>query len=140
MEKAVQNISFHYLVEPFHFPNRNKLKEFLAKRLKKEKKVIESINYIFCTDEYLLQFNRQYLDHDTLTDIITFELSSKGQPLLSDIYISYERVKENAGLYRTSVLRELHRVIFHGALHLAGYKDKNKNDQAVMREMENRWL
>ena len=133
-------IHFHYLVPPFHFSNRSGLKRFLYKQLKVEGKSIDSINYIFCDDAYLLQINQQYLKHDTLTDIITFELSPKTQPLLSDIYISVERIKENAKLYQTSFIKELHRVIFHGALHLVGYKDKTKKDSELMRMMENKWL
>lgn len=140
MKAAVQAIHFHYLVPSFHFPDRSRLKSFLANQLQKEGIDIDTINYIFCDDTYLLQINQQYLKHDTLTDIITFELSPKSQPLLSDIYISVERVKENAAIFKTSFRKELHRVIFHGALHLAGYKDKKKEDQVKMREKENEWL
>ena len=124
MNPVIQNIQFHYLVPAFFFPRRNGLKSFLLKQLKKEGKGVEAINYIFCDDAYLLQVNQQYLNHNTHTDIITFELSPKGQPLIADIYISVERVKENAAAFHTSFIKELHRVIFHGALHLAGYKDK----------------
>lgn len=101
---------------------------------------IEAINYIFCDDAYLLKINQQYLYHDTYTDIITFQLSPKGQALLSDIYISVERVRENASLFNTSIKRELHRVIFHGALHLCGYKDKTKADALKMRMAEEKAL
>lgn len=140
MKEALQAIQFHYLVSPFHFNNRTGLKEFVYSQLIQEGKQIESINYIFCDDAYLLQMNQQYLKHDTLTDIITFELSPKTQPLVSDIYISVERVRENASLFKTSFTKELHRVIFHGALHLAGYKDKTSKDQSLMRAQENDWL
>ena len=140
MKKVPQNISFHYLVPPFAFPNRNEIKDFLLKQLKKEGKTVEAINYIFCDDDYLLQMNQQYLEHDTFTDIITFELSPKGQPLVSDIYISVERVKENAATFKTRFTEELLRVIFHGALHLAGYKDKTTEQSDLMRRMENEWL
>lgn len=108
--------------------------------LKKEGRSIEAINYIFCTDAYLLEINKTHLKHDTYTDIITFELSGKGDAIISDIYISVERVRENATTFRTSFLDELCRVIFHGALHLAGYKDKSKADSALMRQMEEDWL
>lgn len=140
MKEALQAIHFHYLVTPFHFANRTTLKHFIYTQLTKEGKGIETINYIFCDDDYLLQMNQQYLKHDTLTDIITFELSPKTQPLLADIYISVERVRENASLFQSGFNKELHRVIFHGALHLAGYKDKNPNDQSIMRGKENDWL
>lgn len=140
MKQALEAIHFHYLVPSFHFPNRNHLKTFLFSQLLKEDKEIEAINYIFCDDDYLLSINQQYLRHDTLTDIVTFELSVKDQPLLSDIYISVERIKENASIFNVSFNKELHRVVFHGALHLAGYKDKKKNDQKIMRRKENEWL
>lgn len=140
MKPALPAIYFHYLVRPFPFSERNRVKQFIYQQLKKEGKEIDTINYIFCDDAYLLQINRHYLNHDTLTDIITFELSPKTQPLLSDVYISVERVRENARLYNSSFNKELHRVLFHGALHLAGFKDKNKEDKALMREMENNWL
>lgn len=140
MKDALQVIHFHYLVPMFHFPNRTKLKSFLLKQLKKEGKVVETINFIFCDDAYLLNFNQQYLNHDTLTDIITFELSPKSQPLVSDVYISVERVKDNAAHFNTGFSKELHRVIFHGCLHLAGYKDKTKSDQISMQTKENEWL
>ena len=133
-------IKFHFLSGRFHFDNRTQLKTYLLKQLKKEGKAVEAINYIFCDDRYLLEMNQQYLKHDTYTDIITFELSPKGQPLLSDIYISIERVADNAKHYKTSFNTELHRVIFHGALHLAGYKDKNKEQAQIMREKEESYL
>ncbi len=101
---------------------------------------MEAINYIFCTDEYLLHMNRHYLQHDTLTDIISFELSEKGKALLADIFISVERVRENAGLFRTGIGMELKRVIFHGALHLAGYGDKTAGEKKRMRDKEEEWL
>ena len=141
MGKApVENIRFHFQVEPFYFPERTALKGFLSRQLKKEKRVVEAINYIFCSDSYLLEMNQQFLKHETLTDIITFELSPKGHPLLADIFISVERVRENASLFGTSFRDELHRVIFHGALHLLGYKDKNAEQSKLMRSMENNWL
>lgn len=95
------------------------------------------ISYIFCDDAYLLEKNRQFLNHDTLTDIITFDLSEKDTELVSEIYISIDRIRENAGKFRIDYQTELHRVIFHGALHLCGFKDKKKEDKALMTEMEN---
>jgi rRNA maturation RNase YbeY len=95
------------------------------------------ISYIFCDDAYLLEKNRQFLNHDTLTDIITFDLSEKDTELVSEIYISIDRIRENAGKFRIDYRTELHRVIFHGALHLCGFKDKKKEDKALMTEMEN---
>ncbi len=101
---------------------------------------IEDINYIFCSDEYLLEINRQYLDHDYFTDIITFDNSSKGQPLLSDIFISVDRVKENASNQGVGFDQEMHRVLVHGLLHLLGYNDKDSDDQILMRQKEDTCL
>lgn len=140
MKDALQNIKFHYQCPTFYFPNRTRLKIFLLKQLKKEGRVVEAINYIFCDDAYLLEMNRKYLKHDTLTDIITFELSSKNQPILSDIFISVDRVRENADLFKVPFSEELRRVIFHGALHLCGLKDKKKEDIQVMRKKEEEYL
>jgi rRNA maturation RNase YbeY len=133
-------ISFHYVDVTLSFTKREQAKEFLLKLFKREGRKIGHVNYIFCNDDYLLDLNRQYLNHHTLTDIITFELSAPGQPVVSDIYISTERVKENAVIYKTPFYRELHRVIFHGALHLCGYKDKTKSDALRMRAAEDKYL
>ena len=94
------------------------------------------ITYVFCNDDFLLEMNRNFLDHDSFTDIITFDLSESKQELQGEIYISIDRVKENAKLYKTTFADELHRVIFHGVLHLCGFKDKTPKDQKIMRENE----
>ncbi|GAA4741005.1 rRNA maturation RNase YbeY [Flavisolibacter ginsenosidimutans] len=133
-------IHFHYLSTGFHFSDRNRLKEFLLKQLKKKKRTVETINYIFCNDAYLHKINRKYLNHDTYTDIITFELSPKNEPLVADIFISIDQIKDNAYRFRSSFKEELHRVIFHGALHLAGFKDKTKEDSRLMRLAEDLWI
>jgi probable rRNA maturation factor len=99
-----------------------------------------SLTYIFCTDEALLTINQQFLDHDTFTDIVTFDLSDKEQELTGELYISTERIAENAAKFKTTYQTELHRVIFHGALHLCGFKDKTKKDQEEMRGQEERCL
>ena len=135
-----EKICFHFLYKPFYFPHRTRLKAFLLKQMKKERKSVEAINYIFCSDEYLLKLNQDFLKHNTYTDIITFELSPEGQPLLADIYISIDRIKENTKTFQTTFIKELHRVIFHGALHLAGYKDKDKEQVGKMRKMEEGYL
>ena len=97
------------------------------------------LNYIFCADEYLLGINKRYLSHDTLTDIITFDLSEKGV-LTGEIYISVERVKENAAKFNTTYMNELRRVIFHGALHLCGFTDKKEAERKAMRLEEDKCL
>jgi probable rRNA maturation factor len=119
--------------------NKRKLSAFLDKLVQQHREDIRktALSYIFCSDDYLLQMNQQYLDHNTLTDIITFDLSEPGTAMEGEIYISVERVRENAGKFSTTYEEELHRVIFHGALHLCGFKDKKESDKKKMREQEN---
>ena len=133
-------IRFHYVDQRFYFPNRTRLKAALNTLLAQEGKHLDAINVIFCNDAYLLNLNQDYLSHDTYTDIITFELSLPGTPLLADIFISIQRVKANAAELRVPFQEELHRVIFHGFLHLAGYKDKTAKDQLIMRAQESECL
>jgi rRNA maturation RNase YbeY len=120
--------------------NRVALKAFLEKQLKKEGLAIESLQYVFCSDKYLLNINKQFLNHDYYTDIISFDLSETKGQLIGDIYISVDRVKENAKILKTTQANELLRVIFHGALHFCGYKDKKPADAKLMRSMEDRWI
>ena len=120
--------------------NRVVLKLFLEKQMKKEGIRIECLQYVFCSDKYLLEINKQFLNHDYYTDIISFDLSEVKGALLGDIYISVDRVKENAKLVKTTQTNELLRVIFHGALHFCGYKDKKPADVKLMRSMEDKWL
>ncbi|RYZ21674.1 MAG: rRNA maturation RNase YbeY [Chitinophagaceae bacterium] len=133
-------VLFHYTDQRFHFPDRNKMKVFLGALARKEGSRLGALNYIFCSDEYLLQINQEQLKHDTYTDIITFPYSAKGEALVSDIFVSVERVRENASEFGVPFTHELYRVMFHGLLHLCGYKDKSKADQKVMREREDYWL
>jgi probable rRNA maturation factor len=129
-------ITFHQLTK-VNLQNRKALKAFIPQIFKKEGKVFESLTYIFCSDDYLLEVNNDFLQHDLYTDIITFDLSeSKTSPTIGEIYISVDRVKENATTHKTSFELELHRVIFHGVLHLCGYKDKTKKDALAMRDKE----
>jgi len=132
-------VDFHFL-EPASLKDRQLLKTFLRSLFKKERTKLESLRYIFCSDKYLLGINQQYLNHDDYTDIITFNLADSSLPVNGEIYISVERVKENARKFNTSFRQELHRVIFHGALHLCGYKDKSSKDEKLMREKENKYL
>lgn len=104
-----------------------------------ESKEVEEINYIFCSDNHLHSMNVEYLKHDTLTDIITFDLSDN-QAISSDIYISIDRITENAKDLGTNFESELHRVMIHGVLHLIGYGDKTTEDQTVMRGKEDYYL
>jgi probable rRNA maturation factor len=122
--------------------NKRRLSGFVDKLIRTHLKnaTKTELNYIFCSDSYLWELNKQYLNHTTLTDIITFDLSEHDDFLHGEIYISVERVKENAARYNTTYQDELHRVIFHGALHLCGFKDKNKRDQEIMRKNEDTCL
>ena len=121
---------------PSIFPyNKNSVKRWVKSVAKSEGKEAGNINYIFCDDEYLHKINVKYLQHDTLTDIITFDYT-EGKVLHSDIYISVERVKENAEIFKVPFQRELLRVLAHGLLHLCGYKDKTSKDSALMRQKE----
>jgi rRNA maturation RNase YbeY len=135
-----KKVNFHYIDTKFSFDNRERVKAFILQLFQHEGKMTDTINYIFCTDEYLLTLNVAYLDHDTYTDIITFFYSEGEQPILSDIYISIERVKENAEKFKTTFKSELLRVLFHGALHLCGYKDKKPEDEQLMRKKEDHYL
>ena len=133
-------VHFHFLKGSGSLSERTRLKSFITSLFKKEGNKLDEIRYVFCSDDYLLEINRQYLKHDFYTDIITFGLSDPGQPINAEIYISIDRVRENARVFQTTFKRELHRVIFHGALHLCGYRDKRSQDQQLMRKMEDKYL
>ena len=122
--------------------DKRRLSAFLDELINKHLKNVNKarLDYIFCTDAYLLAMNQQFLKHDTFTDIITFDMSEKPNELLGEIYISVERVQENAVKFDTTYNEELHRVIFHGALHLCGYGDKKEADKQEMRRMEDKCL
>ncbi len=115
--------------------NRTNLKRYIQSVFKKEGKKLESINFIFCKDKRLLEINQKYLEHDFYTDIISFDLSETDS-VIGEIYISIDRVKENARKMGVSFKLELHRVIFHGILHLCGYRDKSNKDRKEMRQKE----
>jgi rRNA maturation RNase YbeY len=120
---------------------RGKLKTFIKFLMIEEGYQAKDISVIFCSDEFLLDLNKQHLNHDYYTDIITFDLTPKKEKeITGELYISTDRVKFNAKDYNTTVTNELHRVIFHGILHLCGYKDKSKKDIALMRAKELQYL
>ena len=123
----------------FNLLNQKKITEWIINTIHKESHKLEEISYIFCDDEYLLNLNVNYLDHDTLTDIISFDYSV-GKIVSGDVFISIERVKENAGKFKVGFIEELHRVIIHGILHYCGYKDKKEDDKKEMRSKENYYL
>ncbi len=130
-----------YFETKIKLPNRLLLRQFLKKVNIIEGNKIKSLSFIFCSDSYLTDINRRYLNHNTLTDIITFNLNTNiSEKAAGEIYISTERVLENAKKYKKSVESELHRVIFHGVLHLIGYNDKTKNQKKIMRSKEDYYL
>lgn len=132
-------VHFYFEQKGFNLENRNQLKRFIESIFAKEKKRLSHINYIFCSDKRLLEINRKFLNHDFYTDIITFDLS-EGRGTEAEIYISIDRVRENAKNLGYSFKSELHRVIFHGALHLCGYGDKTKKEKEKMRKKEDLYL
>ncbi len=119
---------------------RRKLRYFIKELFQEEKIDLTSLAYIFCSDEYLLNINKEFLKHDFYTDIITFNLTPIPDKVEGEIYISIDMVKENAKNEGVSLKEELHRVVFHGALHLCGYKDKTRHDKTIMTKKENKYL
>ncbi len=127
-------INYNYESD-FELPNETEVSSWLSKVILSENKIEGEINYIFCDDEYLLQINQQYLNHDTLTDVISFDYSL-GNELSGDIFISIERVEDNAKDYKVPFAEELNRVMLHGILHYCGFKDKTEADEQFMRNKE----
>jgi rRNA maturation RNase YbeY len=136
----VRTIFFNNADKTTNLKFRTKLKEFIDKQCLKEGVYIETLQYVFCSDKFLLDINKRYLNHNFYTDIISFDLSDQNGRLLGDVYISIDRVKENAKTEGNPYTHELLRVIFHGALHFCGYKDKKPADAKLMRSMEDKWL
>lgn len=154
-------VYFFFEKRGFSITKRALLKSFIETLFKKEKTPLESINYVFCSDKRLLEINRGYLRHDYYTDIISFDLSGHGEPphragspakasgnrkvkgapgKVAEIYISVDRVRDNAKKMGVSFSNELHRVIFHGALHICGHKDKKVLERLTMRKKEDQYL
>jgi probable rRNA maturation factor len=139
-KKGKPVVHFHFADTKASLPPRKKLKGFLIELFKSERTSLQQLDYIFCSDPYLRNINVTYLKHDYNTDIITFPLTEKGEPVHGEIYISIDTVKDNALRFNTSFNKELLRVIFHGALHLCNYKDKSSKDQKLMTQMEELYL
>ena len=131
-------ISFNYETE-FKLENETKISEWISKAINSENCKEGELNYIFCSDDYLHKINVDFLNHDTLTDIISFDYSV-GKELQGDIYISVERVEDNAKDFDVSFEDELARVMIHGILHYCGYKDKSEEDAKLMRSKEDYYL
>jgi len=135
------NINFLTADVNFKFSRQKKIRDLILLILKKEiSSVPEFINIIFCSDQYLLEINKRYLHHNFYTDIITFNYSGNDKSLEGELYISIDRIKENAKSLGVPQQDELFRVIIHGILHLCGYNDKRKQEKGLMRELEDRYL
>lgn len=140
MTKPGSRINFYFL-KACHLPARKKLKAFIGFILKNEGFLLGKLSFIFCDDVYLLELNRKYLKHDFYTDILSFPLSARPDNMISgEIYISVERVKENAKELENPIQREMHRVIFHGVLHFCRHKDKSEKARTEMRSLEDKYL
>lgn len=132
-------IHFHQEDVAYRLRDIRKIREWIAACTKREKFTVGELTYVLCSDDYLLEMNQKYLQHDTLTDIITFDYT-EGNLLGADIFISIDRVRDNAKDFKVTFKDELHRVMIHGVLHLMGYKDKTKKDKAAMRAQEDNCL
>jgi probable rRNA maturation factor len=139
MDSQTEKVHFFFPTPCPQLKNRLKLRAFIPKIFKKEGRALKTLEYVFTSDEEVLEINRTYLKHDFYTDIITFDLSGE-QGIEGTIYISVDRVQDNARNLTVRFVEELHRVIFHGALHLCGYRDKTKTEIQEMRKEENRYL
>lgn len=134
-------VSFHFPIISFPFKHRTLTKEWLSGVAKSERYRCAALRIIFVDDEYLFEMNKTFLNHHTYTDIITFDLNENGgKDVVGELYISADRVMENAGKFGVSFRTELDRVMVHGLLHLLGYKDKSKSDQMQMRKLEDKYL
>ncbi|MDB5202243.1 MAG: ybeY [Ferruginibacter sp.] len=134
------DIAFNFQA-PVNLRRRKALREFLAYLASNEDYHIESLSFVFCDDPYLLQINKDYLKHDYFTDIITFDLSaSNADEIMGEVYISVDTVRANSQRFNVSLFSELHRVMFHGLLHLCGYKDKTADEKHMMKSKEDFYL
>lgn len=131
---------FRYADRPLTLTQKTIIRGCIESLFKKEQKALAGITYVFCSDEYLLDINRNFLQHDYYTDIITFGLSEPGAPIEAEVYVSTDRVKDNAKQLGLGYKEEMLRVLFHGALHLCGYRDKKKAEQVLMRAKEDQYL
>jgi probable rRNA maturation factor len=124
----------------YKLKNKSAVKKWITTTIEAEGYKLKELTYIFCSDNYLLQINQQYLNHDTYTDIITFDNSETDKVIIGDIFISIDRIRENAVKFKITDTDELHRVIIHGALHLLGYTDKTVVTKQKMTQKEDFYL
>lgn len=138
---AQKNISFFSEDTDYVLKEKAKVREWVHTAIIAEGfKRVSDLNFIFCSDEYLLDINKQYLNHDTYTDIVTFDSSEEENVIAGDIFISADRILENAAKFKVSNRDEVHRVIIHGVMHLCGYLDKKKEEKVLMTAKENEYL
>lgn len=137
--ETISEINFHSEEIDFDLNRKPAVKSWLSSSIEAECKNVGEINFIFCSDEYLYELNVSHLQHDTYTDVITFDYC-EGDEIIGDIYISIDRIQENAQKFNVSFKDELHRVMIHGVMHLCGYKDKTPEDQNVMSSKEDFYL
>ena len=137
--KQLNMIYYHQEDTSFNVKHKLAIRKWVNATIKNEGKTPDDITYIFCSDQYLLELNRSALDHDYFTDIITFDYC-EGDIVSGDLFISIDRVEDNAKTLGHSFIDELHRVMIHGVLHLCGYKDKSKKEEQTMREKEDYYL
>lgn len=136
----MSGIYFSYADAKFNYNRKRQLQSFIGYVFGSEGIEVDKVHFIFCSDSYLLDINQQYLQHDYLTDIITFDLSSDLSNVIGEVYVSVDRVKDNANVYNVSFFDEMLRVLIHGALHLCGYDDKSVSETIVMREKESCYI
>lgn len=137
---AQSPVNFFFEDISFNLKQKVSLRKWVKSCINAEGFKLKELNFIFCSDNYLLKINQEYLKHDTFTDIITFDNSEQDQYIVGDIFISVERVKENAIKFKVSEQDELHRVMIHGTLHLLGYPDKGTKAKTLMTNKENHYL
>jgi probable rRNA maturation factor len=133
-------VKFHIIDSNPALTQKIKLKQFINHIFSSEGKELDTIDFIFCSDEHLLSMNQQFLQHDYFTDILTFDLSKDNAAITGEIYISIDRVKDNAVAHNATYINELRRVVFHGVLHLCGFLDKTSNEKTLMTKKENYYL
>ncbi|PWS27899.1 rRNA maturation RNase YbeY [Pedobacter yonginense] len=133
-------ISFFTESVSYKLPQKLKIKKWIKATIEKEGYKLSELNFIFCSDDYLLSINQQYLNHDTYTDIITFDNAEVDKQIVGDIFISIDRVTENAQTFKTTPFDEVCRIMIHGTLHLLGYKDKGKVAKTLMTQKEDEYL
>lgn len=124
----------------FVLPNKIIVRKWISEVFRQEKKELVCLNYVFCSDACLLELNIKFLNHNSYTDIITFDNSEKSNHIISDVFISVERVRDNSKTFNTPFIEEIHRVMIHGLLHLFGYNDKNRREIETMRKKEDYYL